>query len=204
MIVRPHLWYATTFWNPYTKRSIDKIKAVQRRAARFVLSFYDYHPTADLSGKIQISLQWDSLPHHRAVADLCMLNKLRNNIANIAIPPMLVPSVKFVIIVIITTFNLFILTLSDTNFLPEVSDFGISFHTIWQLDHLLSHFALQPSSRSHPYSGTSTQAQIPGAWFKIMHFFLFSVICCLHCYKIFYYFFSIIVIVILFVVAVLI
>ena len=25
----------------------------------------------------------------------------------------------------------------------------------------------QPSSGSHPYSGTSTQAQIAGAWFKI-------------------------------------
>ena len=53
MIVRPHLEYASTCWNPYTKRNIDKLEAVQRRANRFVLSFYDYHPTADLSGKIQ-------------------------------------------------------------------------------------------------------------------------------------------------------
>ena len=94
MIVRPHLEYASTCWNPYTKRNIDKLEAVQRRAARFVLSFYDYHPTADLSGKIQKTLQWDSLQHRRAVADLCIFYKLRNNLANIAIPPMLVPSVK--------------------------------------------------------------------------------------------------------------
>ena len=49
---------------------------------------------ADLSGKILKSLQWDSLQHRRAVADLCMFYKLRNNPANIAIPPILVPSVK--------------------------------------------------------------------------------------------------------------
>ena len=93
MIVCPYLEYASTCWNPYTKRNIEKLEAVQCRAARFVLSFYDYRPTADLSGKIQKSLQWDSLQHRRAVADLSMLNRLRNNLANIAIPPMLVPSV---------------------------------------------------------------------------------------------------------------
>ena len=91
MIVRPHLEYASTCWNPYTKHNIDKLEAVQRRAARLVLSFYDHHPTADLSGKIQKTLQWDSLQHRRAVADLCMFHKLRNNLA---IPPILVPSVK--------------------------------------------------------------------------------------------------------------
>ena len=94
MIVRPHLENASTCWNPYTKRNIDKLEVVQRRAAIFVLSFYDYCPTTDLSGKIQKTLQWDSLQHRRAVADLCMFDKLRNNLANIAIPPMLLPSVK--------------------------------------------------------------------------------------------------------------
>ena len=95
MIVCPHLAYASTCWNPYTKyNNIDKLEVVQRRAARFVLNFYDYHPTADLSGKIQKSLQWDSLQHCRAVADQCMFHRLRNNLVNIAIPPMLVPSVK--------------------------------------------------------------------------------------------------------------
>ena len=52
MIVRPHIEYASTCWNPYTKRNIDKLEVVQRRAARFVLIFYVYRPTADLSGKI--------------------------------------------------------------------------------------------------------------------------------------------------------
>ena len=94
MIVRPHLEYSSTCWNPYTKSIIDKQEAVQHRAARFMLNFYDYRPTADLSGKIHKSLQWDTLHHRRAVADLCTFHKLRNNLANIAVPSMLVPSVK--------------------------------------------------------------------------------------------------------------
>ena len=94
MIVRPHLEYASTCWRPYSKRSINKLDSVQRRAARFVLSFYNFCPTAELNGKIQKSLQWDSLQHHAAVADLCMFYEPRNNLANIAIPPMLVPYVK--------------------------------------------------------------------------------------------------------------
>ena len=60
MIVRSHLEYASTFWNPYTKRNIDKLEAAQRMAARFVQNVYDYHSTADLSGKNQKSLQWYS------------------------------------------------------------------------------------------------------------------------------------------------
>ena len=65
-----------------------------KTSARFVLNFYYYHPTADLSGKIQKSLQWDSLQYRRVVADLCMFYELRNNLANIDIPPILVPTVK--------------------------------------------------------------------------------------------------------------
>ena len=59
MIVCPHLEYASTCWNPYTKRNIDKLEVVQHMVARFMPNFYDYRPTGDLSGKIQKSLQWD-------------------------------------------------------------------------------------------------------------------------------------------------
>ena len=62
MIVCPHLEYASACKNPYTKHNIhnickliyniDKLEAVQRRAAGFVLNFYDYHPNADLSVNI--------------------------------------------------------------------------------------------------------------------------------------------------------
>ena len=38
--------------------NIDKLETLQRMAARFVVDFYDYSPTADLSGKIQKILNW--------------------------------------------------------------------------------------------------------------------------------------------------
>ena len=94
MIVCPNLEYASTYWNHYTKHNIGILEVVQCRAARFVLNFYYYHPTANLSSKIQKYLQWDSLQHGRAVVDLCMFNRLRSNFSNIAIPPILIPSVK--------------------------------------------------------------------------------------------------------------
>ena len=59
-----------------------------------MLDFYDYHPTADLNSIFQKSLKWNSLQHCKAVADLCMFYKIRNNCVNIDIPPILVESIK--------------------------------------------------------------------------------------------------------------
>ena len=76
MIVHPHLEYAATCWNHYTKNNTDKLETVQHRAARFVINFYDYHPTANLSGKIYKCLKclkWDSMQQHRAVANQCII-----------------------------------------------------------------------------------------------------------------------------------
>ena len=35
--------YLSSVWDPYTKRNIDKIEAIQRRAARFVLNPLPQH-----------------------------------------------------------------------------------------------------------------------------------------------------------------
>ena len=102
-----------------------------------------------------------------------MFFKLRNNLANIAITPMLDPSVKHNCHYYhIQSFNSEAL---KYHFSSEVSDFATSFRTIWQLSHLLSHFALQPSSV------TCTQAQIPGAWLKILLSFFAAAMCCFLC-----------------------
>ena len=42
LYVRPILEYASTVWAPYTKSSIGKLEAIQRRAARFIVSDYNY------------------------------------------------------------------------------------------------------------------------------------------------------------------
>ena len=37
-LVRPHLKYCSTVWNPYIKKDVNKIENIQRRAVRFVLN----------------------------------------------------------------------------------------------------------------------------------------------------------------------
>jgi hypothetical protein len=38
-LARPLVEYASTVWDPYTQTDINKVEAVQRRAARYVLQF---------------------------------------------------------------------------------------------------------------------------------------------------------------------
>ena len=59
-----------------------------------MLNFCDYYPTVDLRGKMLKSLQWDSLQHLGGVSDLFMFYELKSNLANIAIPHILLPSMK--------------------------------------------------------------------------------------------------------------
>ena len=95
-IVRPHLEYASGCWNPHTKSNIDKVEAVQRRAARFVLNYYDYSPNSDLTGKIQNTLKWPPLQHRRAINDLCLFYKIRNSLVNISFPSIVAASTRHV------------------------------------------------------------------------------------------------------------
>ena len=91
-IIRPHLEYASPSWNPYTSRNINKIEAVQRRAARFVLGNYNYSPTSGLTYDIHHRLKWIPLPHRRALYDLALFYKIRSNMININFPPIVQPS----------------------------------------------------------------------------------------------------------------
>jgi hypothetical protein len=49
-LVRPLVEYASTVWNPYRKTEINKTEAVQRRAARYVVSNQRNDLVSDLSG----------------------------------------------------------------------------------------------------------------------------------------------------------
>ena len=55
VFVRPLLEYASSVWDPHTKRNIDKIEAIQRRAAHFVLN--RYHNTSSVSAMLD-RLHW--------------------------------------------------------------------------------------------------------------------------------------------------
>ena len=56
--VRPLLEYASSVWDPYTQKSIDKLEAVQRRAVRCVLNHY--HNTSSVIQLVD-QLRWPSL-----------------------------------------------------------------------------------------------------------------------------------------------
>jgi hypothetical protein len=73
--VRPVLEYASSVWDPHTQKNIDKLEAVQRRAARFVCN--RYHNTSSVSRMLDI-LGWQSLEERRKHARLSMLYKIDN------------------------------------------------------------------------------------------------------------------------------
>ena len=53
--ILPIMEYATFVWSPHTAANINKLEAVQRRAARFVMSNYDRH--SSVTNMISV-LQW--------------------------------------------------------------------------------------------------------------------------------------------------
>ena len=64
-LVRPHLEYASSVWDPYLSKHINKLEGVQNRGARFVTGKYgiDVH-VSDLKS----DLKWQPLQSRRFVA----------------------------------------------------------------------------------------------------------------------------------------
>ena len=75
-IVRPLLEYSPCIWDPSTKKDINKIEMVQRRAARYVMN--RYHNTSSVSSMLK-ELKWPSLQERRQHARLTMMYKIVNN-----------------------------------------------------------------------------------------------------------------------------
>jgi len=87
-LVRPHLEYAATVWDPQIKKQKCALEMVQRRAARWVTN--RHHNTSSVTEMLE-RLGWRSLEHRRAISRLCMLYQIRDG--SIAIPhdPYLLP-----------------------------------------------------------------------------------------------------------------
>ena len=84
-IVRPQAEYASPVWSPYTQTNINKIKAVQRRAAcsRVTNNYSSYiHVTQMIN-----TLGWRSLEQRRADAHLIMFYKIVYGLVEISLPP---------------------------------------------------------------------------------------------------------------------
>ena len=62
LMVCPQVEYAASVWSPWLLKDIQKLKALQRRSARFVLR--NYQQTASVTNMIS-QLGWDSLESRR-------------------------------------------------------------------------------------------------------------------------------------------
>ena len=74
-LVRPQLEYCCTIWDPHHQTSIDRIEAVQNRAARFALG--DYSRESSVTS-MKYNLEWDLLEERRLRARLLLLYKAAN------------------------------------------------------------------------------------------------------------------------------
>ena len=88
-LVRPHLEYSGTVWDPYTDVLIQKLEAVQRRAARFVCR--DYSPYSSVTTMLK-NLEWDTLQLRRKAARLTMMHKIVNGQVAIPASDLLLPA----------------------------------------------------------------------------------------------------------------
>ena len=82
--MRPIVEYATVTWSPHTKKGIDCIESVQRRAARFVNN--DYSRYSSVSSMLT-DLNWPSLQLRRSICDISMFYQIHRGHVNISPPP---------------------------------------------------------------------------------------------------------------------
>ena len=61
-MVRPILEYASIVWSPYHNKDIQRIEAVQRRAARFIVNCYSRYQSVS---NILQKLNWPTLEERR-------------------------------------------------------------------------------------------------------------------------------------------
>ena len=63
-LVRPHVEYASTVWDPHHKTKIDKLEKVQNEAACFIIVTIRYN-RMDSPSEMKTQLKWNSLQERR-------------------------------------------------------------------------------------------------------------------------------------------
>ena len=86
-LVRLHLEYASSVWDPFRKYHINALEMVQRKAARFATSNYTREPITVTT--ILQNLGWQTLENRRKMARLTLLYKSINGEEAVNIPPYL-------------------------------------------------------------------------------------------------------------------
>ena len=74
-LVRPQLEYASSVWDPFTKKNVDRIEMIQRRAARYALN--RFNNTSSVTNMLN-DLKWQTLEQRRKAQRLTNLYKIRN------------------------------------------------------------------------------------------------------------------------------
>ena len=88
-LVRPQLEYAAPVWDPHTKEKVLQLEKVQRRAARWTTSSFDYRSSTT---EIVNNLGWRTLEQRRADARLCLFFKIVHGIVAVPLPDYIQPS----------------------------------------------------------------------------------------------------------------
>ena len=83
--------YGATVWDPYQKYNSDKVERVQRRAARFVKSWYSRY--SSVSDMLDV-LGWTPLSQRRQEARLILFYKIINGLAQVPFEGVLVEAYK--------------------------------------------------------------------------------------------------------------
>ena len=86
-LVRPHLDYASSVWDPHLQKHIYQIEMVQRRAARFIKHEYSRDPGIVTSIPQELELQ--ALQERRKTSRLLVFNKITHQKVAIPLPPYL-------------------------------------------------------------------------------------------------------------------
>ena len=76
-LVRPHLEYASTVWDPHIQKNIHKLDMVQRRAARHACN--RYHNISSVTEMVG-HLGWEPLATRRRNMRLCMMYKIAHTV----------------------------------------------------------------------------------------------------------------------------
>ena len=87
-LIIPILEYACTVWDPYTRKVINKIDKIQRRAARFTKNNYSW--STSVTGLIN-DLNWQNLQTRRSNLKLIMMFKITRNLVSIPKSHYLIP-----------------------------------------------------------------------------------------------------------------
>ena len=83
-LIRSVLDYASTIWDPYLVKDINRLESVQRRAARFVCN--NYHRDTSVS-HLLTELKWTSLADRRREQRLILHCKIINGLIEIPSEP---------------------------------------------------------------------------------------------------------------------